>query len=98
MEKSSNELIRLARPAPSLAPPRPPYCGWRKRWLGLDVLSGLAELAVERQYRRPEVCDDPVLKDEDGRHPVLDRVLPPGATWRSARTPRRDSPARKPIK
>jgi DNA mismatch repair protein MutS len=44
----------------------------------LDVLAGLAELAASRQYARPHVCAEPVLEIADGRHPVLDQVLPPG--------------------
>ena len=44
----------------------------------LDVLGGLAELAVSRNYCRPELVAEPVLELEDGRHPVLDQTLPPG--------------------
>jgi DNA mismatch repair protein MutS len=44
----------------------------------LDVLAGLAELAVSRQYCRPNLCDDSVLEIDTGRHPVLDQTLPPG--------------------
>ncbi len=44
----------------------------------LDVLASLAELAVSRGYCRPVLCDEPVLEIADGRHPVLDQVLPPG--------------------
>jgi DNA mismatch repair protein MutS len=44
----------------------------------LDVLASLAELAVSRGYCRPVLCDEPVLEVADGRHPVLDQVLPPG--------------------
>jgi DNA mismatch repair protein MutS len=44
----------------------------------LDVLSCLAELAVSRQYCRPKLCSEPVLEIQAGRHPVLDRTLPPG--------------------
>jgi DNA mismatch repair protein MutS len=44
----------------------------------LDVLAALAELAAARNYCRPEVCDEPVLEIEDGRHPVLDQSLPAG--------------------
>src|SRR5262249_30167058 len=44
----------------------------------LDALAGLAELAVSRQYCRPELADGPVLEIRDGRHPVLDQTLPPG--------------------
>jgi DNA mismatch repair protein MutS len=44
----------------------------------LDVLAGLAELAAARGYCRPELTDEPVLAIEEGRHPVLDQLLPPG--------------------
>jgi DNA mismatch repair protein MutS len=44
----------------------------------LDVLAGLAALAAERNYCRPELSDEPVLRVRDGRHPVLDQTLPPG--------------------
>jgi DNA mismatch repair protein MutS len=44
----------------------------------LDVLSALAELAASRGYCRPELCDEPVLEIEEGRHPVLDQSLPAG--------------------
>jgi DNA mismatch repair protein MutS len=44
----------------------------------LDVLAGLADLAVSRQYVRPELLDEAVLDIEDGRHPVLEQTLPPG--------------------
>ncbi|MFO0972096.1 MAG: DNA mismatch repair protein MutS [Phycisphaerae bacterium] len=51
----------------------------------LDVFSGLAALALERGYVRPELIDPPadagprraagVLEIVDGRHPVLDQTL-----------------------
>ncbi|MBI4718915.1 MAG: DNA mismatch repair protein MutS [Planctomycetes bacterium] len=47
----------------------------------LDCLAGLAELAVERRYVRPEIVPwaaadpAPVLEIRDGRHPVLDQTL-----------------------
>jgi DNA mismatch repair protein MutS len=44
----------------------------------LDALAGLAELAAERGYCRPQLTDEPVLLIRDGRHPVLDQTLPPG--------------------
>jgi DNA mismatch repair protein MutS len=44
----------------------------------LDVLAGLAELAAARQYCRPQLSDEPILEIADGRHPVLDQILPPG--------------------
>ena len=44
----------------------------------VDVLSGLAELAVRHGYCRPEMVGEPVLEVEAGRHPVLDALMPPG--------------------
>jgi DNA mismatch repair protein MutS len=59
------------------------------RWLGslqqnasaiaeLDVLAGLAELAVHRGYVRPEVFEGNELEIIEGRHPVLDATAPVG--------------------
>ncbi|WP_391732751.1 DNA mismatch repair protein MutS [Tautonia sociabilis] len=45
----------------------------------IDVLCGLAELAARHGYCRPEMVSDPVLDIEDGRHPVLDALMPHGA-------------------
>jgi len=44
----------------------------------IDVLTGLAELAVVQGYSRPEVVAESVLDIHEGRHPVLDRVMPRG--------------------
>ncbi|MBN1912485.1 MAG: DNA mismatch repair protein MutS [Pirellulales bacterium] len=44
----------------------------------VDVLAGLAELARERNYCRPEMTEEPILRIIDGRHPVLDIVEPDG--------------------
>jgi len=44
----------------------------------LDVLVGLAKLAVSLRYCRPEITTDPVLDIRDGRHPVLDKLRPTG--------------------
>ena len=44
----------------------------------LDVLVALAELARQRNYCRPEIVEEPVLRILDGRHPVLDVVEPEG--------------------
>jgi len=41
----------------------------------LDCVAGLAELAIERRYVRPEILADVGLDIRDGRHPVLDRTL-----------------------
>jgi DNA mismatch repair protein MutS len=45
----------------------------------LDVLAGLADLARQQGYCRPQLTDDPVLRIEDGRHPVLDVLEPQGS-------------------
>lgn len=44
----------------------------------LDVLAGLAELAVKQNYVRPTMVDQPKLEINEGRHPVLDAMLPQG--------------------
>lgn len=44
----------------------------------LDVLASLAEIAATRNWVRPALTDDSVLKIEAGRHPVLDVTLPQG--------------------
>jgi DNA mismatch repair protein MutS len=44
----------------------------------LDALASQAELAAERNYCRPELTDEPIIQIKDGRHPVLDQLLPPG--------------------
>jgi len=44
----------------------------------IDVLVALAELARTRNYCRPEIVEEPVLRILDGRHPVLDVVEPQG--------------------
>lgn len=44
----------------------------------LDVLAGLATLATQRSYRRPELAEEPVLEIREGRHPVLDKLQPSG--------------------
>jgi DNA mismatch repair protein MutS len=44
----------------------------------LDVLTGLSELAARWGYCRPELVDEPVFEVENGRHPVLDALLPAG--------------------
>ncbi|MBW3542048.1 MAG: DNA mismatch repair protein MutS, partial [Planctomycetes bacterium] len=53
-------------------------CGRLKQTAGvlaeMDVLAGLATLAVKRNYCRPEIVDEPLLDIRDGRHPVLDRL------------------------
>jgi DNA mismatch repair protein MutS len=40
-----------------------------------DVLANLAERAVNLRYARPELTDEPGLRIEGGRHPVVERAL-----------------------
>ena len=44
----------------------------------LDVLAGLAEVAETHGHVRPEMTDEPVLEIEEGRHPVVERMLGAG--------------------
>ena len=45
----------------------------------VDVIAALATLAVKQGYCRPELCTEPVLDIREGRHPVLDKLMPAGA-------------------
>ena len=44
----------------------------------LDCVAGLAELAGQRRYARPEIVEGVVLDIREGRHPVLDQTLGDG--------------------
>ncbi len=44
----------------------------------LDALAGLATLAIKGGWCRPQIVEDPILDIRNGRHPVLDRLMPPG--------------------
>ncbi len=43
-----------------------------------DVLNSLAEVAVENNYCKPEIDDSDDLFVKNGRHPVLEKILPLG--------------------
>ncbi len=45
----------------------------------IDLVSSLAELAVEQGYCRPELFEDTRLNIVGGRHPVVESVLPSGS-------------------
>jgi len=45
----------------------------------LDVVSALAELAAVHRYCRPRLIPEPRLEIRQGRHPVIERLLPAGA-------------------
>ena len=44
----------------------------------VDVFCGLSQAAVDNGYVRPTVDDGPVIRIREGRHPVVERVLPYG--------------------
>ena len=44
----------------------------------VDVFQGLAQAAVDNGYVRPLLDDGDVIHIRDGRHPVVERVLPSG--------------------
>lgn len=44
----------------------------------LDVFSSLAELADEKNYCKPEVKNDTEIRIKDGRHPVVEDLMPAG--------------------
>src|SRR5208282_6427225 len=46
----------------------------------LDVLACFAHLAAEREYHRPEFSDDAELLIQEGRHPVIERIVEEGQT------------------
>ena len=55
-----------------------PVCRVAKQLAGLDALLSLAELAIERRYVCPAVDDSCLISIKNGRHPVLERILPTG--------------------
>ncbi|MHB2149048.1 DNA mismatch repair protein MutS [Calditrichota bacterium LG25] len=44
----------------------------------LDCFLSLAQAAIENNYVRPEIDDGRVLEIREGRHPVVEKTLPPG--------------------
>ena len=47
----------------------------------LDCLLSFANVAQQNRYMRPTIADDDVLDIRQGRHPVIERQLPPGDTY-----------------
>ncbi len=47
----------------------------------LDCLHALAEVARERKYVRPIVDETTVLDIREGRHPVIETLMPPGEQY-----------------
>ena len=44
----------------------------------LDCLQGFAEIAFRNNYCKPAIADDQVINIKKGRHPVVEKTLPPG--------------------
>jgi DNA mismatch repair protein MutS len=53
-------------------------CVLGERLAQVDALAGLAEVAERHDYCRPKVVEEPVLDIEQGRHPVVERMLDTG--------------------
>jgi DNA mismatch repair protein MutS len=47
----------------------------------LDCLSGLATIATEHDYVRPEINTSTRIEIEEGRHPVVEKLLPYGESF-----------------
>ncbi|UYQ93908.1 DNA mismatch repair protein MutS [Chitinophaga horti] len=47
----------------------------------LDCLLCFANNAIQHKYRRPNVTDSEVLDIQEGRHPVIEKGLPPGESY-----------------
>ena len=44
----------------------------------LDVIQGLANVANELNYCKPEIMDDDLIDIKNGRHPVVEKIIPYG--------------------
>lgn len=47
----------------------------------LDCLASLAEVAVEQRYVRPGIDESTRIEIVQGRHPVIEKLLPPGESY-----------------
>lgn len=47
----------------------------------LDCLAGFARLAVENKYCRPRMDEGFILDIKQGRHPVIETLMPPGEVY-----------------
>ncbi|MEB2778874.1 DNA mismatch repair protein MutS [Algoriphagus sp. C2-6-M1] len=47
----------------------------------LDVLLSFAQVALSNGYCRPKISDTETLEIKDGRHPVIEKQLPPGENY-----------------
>ena len=59
-----------------------PYIQTNSRILAkVDVLAGFAQQALEHHYCRPELNDSKVLDIREGRHPVIETLMPAGEEY-----------------
>lgn len=47
----------------------------------IDCLLSFAQCAIQNNYVKPEVSNDFVLNITEGRHPVIEKLLPPGEQY-----------------
>ncbi len=47
----------------------------------LDALISFAQVALTNNYSRPKISDTETLEIKDGRHPVIEKQLPPGENY-----------------
>lgn len=47
----------------------------------LDCLQGLAQIAIQFNYVKPEMLESASLEIKEGRHPVIEQHLPPGEQY-----------------
>lgn len=47
----------------------------------LDVLASLSEAASQYNYTRPVLTEGNIISIHEGRHPVVERILPPGVKF-----------------
>lgn len=47
----------------------------------LDTLISFAEVSISNHYTRPQINDTDVIDIKDGRHPVIEKQLPPGEEY-----------------
>ncbi|MDP2723740.1 MAG: DNA mismatch repair protein MutS [Bacteroidales bacterium] len=48
---------------------------------GLDCLDSFARISIENNYNKPELNDELAIDIKDGRHPVIEKNLPPGESY-----------------
>ena len=47
----------------------------------IDVMISFAEISISNRYCRPEINDSDIIDIKEGRHPVIEKQLPPGEEY-----------------